>query len=128
MPMKKLSVLLMLCLMLSFAALAEADEPSSADRFLSNLSDTWDSFLDMAGDAGKDALDWAEGRVKDLSAWARENGLTDWAQGALEKIAAWADESGAAEWAEERAREIGAAFRLVSQAGTGTRVEVPPLE
>ena len=104
--MKKLSVLLALCLMLSSAALAGADEPSSADRFLSNLSDTWDSFLDMAGDAGESALDWAEGRVKDLSAWARENGLTDWAQGALDKFTAWADESGASEWAQERAREI----------------------
>lgn len=106
MPMKKLSVLLMLCLMLSFAALAEADEPSSADRFLSNLSDTWDSFLDMADDAGKDAAEWVEGKVGDLTAWARESGLTDWARDTLNEFTAWVDEAGITNWAAEKAQDL----------------------
>ncbi len=113
--MKKRSFILALCLMLLSAAFAEAGPRSSADRFLSNLSDTWDSFLDMAGDAGKSAVDWAEssgvadwveGKVDDLSAWARENGLTDWARDALEEITSWADESGLSEWTAMRAQEI----------------------
>ena len=103
--MKQIALVLILCLALSSAGLAEA---SSADRFLSNLSDTWDSFLDMAEDAGDSVTqwadesgvtEWAENAASDLADWARENGLTDWAEGALKDLSAWFDEAGIADWA-----------------------------
>lgn len=110
--MKKFSLILVLCLALSPVSLAE---PSSADRFLSSLSDTWDAFLDMTEDAGKGVVqwaedsgvaEWAEGAVNDVSAWFRENGLTDWARDTLDSLKTWFDESGIAEWAEGTSEEI----------------------
>lgn len=81
---------------------AEAVEPTaleaSAAEFLSNLSDTWDSFLNMAGEAGKSVSQWTEGtgvteRVEkaagDLSAWAEESGLKSWAESAIDDFSAW---------------------------------------
>lgn len=109
--MKRFISVLVACVILAPACIAE----SSADRFLSSLSDTWDSFLDMAGDAGKGALKWAEEKgvtawveeaAGDISAWARENGLTDWATDALGRLSDWFDESGIAEWATDTSREI----------------------
>ncbi len=104
-----LALALVFCLALSPACLAE---PSSSDEFLSNLSKTWDSFLDMAGDAGKEAADWAVdsgladwagGAASDLSAWAEEAGLTEWAQDALSEVSEWYAQSGITEWAQDTA-------------------------
>ena len=114
--MKKKSILILvfLLMLLSFA-FAESEPQSSTDRFLSNLSDTWDSFLDMAGDAGNrvsgwmeesGVTDWVENKIGDISAWAKENGLTDWAENALNDLATLVDESEITEWATEQAQEI----------------------
>jgi len=108
---KRSILILLACLILSPTCCAE----SSADRFFSNLSDTWDSFLDLAEDTGKEALQWAEDngivgwvedRASDVSAWAKENGLTDWAESTLDEVSAWFDRSGIAEWATGTSREI----------------------
>ena len=104
--MKRIALLIAVCVALSPACLAES---SSADRFLSSLSDTWDAFLDLAGDAGQSVSEWAEesgvtewvdGAVGSVTAWADEIGLTAWAQGAIDDISAWADESGFTEMAQ----------------------------
>lgn len=88
---------------------------SSTDRFLSSFSDTWDSFLDMAEDAGKGAAmwaeesgvtEWVEGKARDIAAWAQENGLTDWAKETLSELTTWFDETGIAEWTSATSREI----------------------
>lgn len=109
--MKKIALILVICIVLSPACLAEG---SSAQRFLSNLSDTWDSFLDMADDAGQSVSQWAdesgvtgwvEGTVNDVAAWADESGLTGWAQDALDDISAWADDIGFTEWAQQVSAE-----------------------
>ena len=114
--MKKYSILaIVLALTLVSFASAESDLRSSTDRFLSNLSDTWDSFLDMADDAGKSVSGWAEEsgvtdwideKVGDISAWAKENGLTEWAQNSLDELSALLDESGLSEWAAEKAQDL----------------------
>lgn len=110
--MKRIAILLIVCLMLSPAALAQT---SSTDRFLSGLSQTWNAFLDMAGDAGRDASRWAEesgitgwvdGAASDISAWAKESGLTDWAETTLTNLTGWLDESGIAGWAEDTSRNL----------------------
>ena len=110
--MKKIICAMVLCAILSPACLAEA---SSTDRFLSNLSDTWDAFLDMAEDAGKGiskwagesgVTEWAESRARDIAAWAKESGLTDWAANAHDAVTTWFDETGIAGWAEGTSREI----------------------
>ena len=110
--MKRIAVLLSICLVLSSVCFAEE---TSANRFLSNLSETWDSFLDMAEDAGKEAyswaeesgiVDWVEDKAGDIAGWARENGLTDWAEDTLEDIISWFDESGISDWAEGTSQEI----------------------
>lgn len=110
--MKQIAWILVFGMVLSPACLAET---SSADRFLSNLSDTWDSFLDMTGDAWQDVTDWAEesgvadwveGATQSASEWARENGLTDWANDALQSIGAWYQASGISEWSAEASQRI----------------------
>ncbi|MDO4866959.1 MAG: hypothetical protein Q4C10_10440 [Clostridia bacterium] len=109
--MKKMALILIFCLVLSPVCLAEV---SSAQRFLSNLSSTWDSFLDMAEDAGESVSQWAdesgvtgwvEGAVNDVTAWADGSGLTSWAQGALNDISAWAGDIGFTEWAQRVSAE-----------------------
>ena len=114
--MRRTAFMLILCLVLSPACLAEA---SSAERFLSNLSETWDSFLDMAEDAGKGAAEWAEasgvaewaeGAANGIAAWAKESGLTDWAEGALNEVTGWVQSSGIAEWATETSEDVRAFF------------------
>lgn len=109
--MKRIALALAFCLLLSSAGLAE----SSTDRFLSNLSDTWNSFVDMVGDAGKQAEEWANetgvtqwvgDRANDVATWAKDSGLTDWANDALGQMSAWYEGSGIAEWAEGTSREI----------------------
>ena len=104
--MKRTILILVICLVLSPVCFAEA---TPGEQFLSNLSATWDSFLDMAEDAGNSVSEWAnesgvtewvEGAVNDVAAWADESGLTAWAQGALEDISTWVDDTGLAEWAQ----------------------------
>ena len=115
--MRKLAFLLLLCLALSPACLAE---PSSADRLLSGLSQSWDALRDMAGEAGAAVSTWAEesgvnawaeDTAGEISAWARENGLTEWTEGAMRDIAAWLDESGIAEWASGTSRDLQTFFK-----------------
>lgn len=109
--MKRIALILALCLSLSPVCIAE----SSTDRFLSDLSDTWGSFLDMVGDAGKGISEWAEesgvtewveGKVDDLAAWAKENGLADWANDTLGQLTTWFDETGISEWATDTSRKM----------------------
>lgn len=110
--MKRIAIFLSICLVLSPVCFAEE---SSANRFLSSLSETWDSFLDMAEDAGKEAYNWAEesgvtdwieDKAGDLADWARENGLTDWAEDTLKDITSWFDESGIVDWAAGASQDI----------------------
>ena len=110
--MKRMICVLVICLMLSSACIAEQ---SSTDRFLSGLSDTWGAFLDMAQDAGNGVSRWAEesgvtgwieGAVGDVTAWADDNGLTDWAKGALNDVQTWFDDTGITDWANGTSREI----------------------
>lgn len=109
--MKHIITILILCVMLVPAGMAE----SSTDRFLSSLSDTWDSFLDMAEDAGRGAArwaeesgvtEWAEGKANDIAAWAKANGLTDWARETIGDLTAWFDKTGITEWATGASQEF----------------------
>ena len=109
--MKRIIIVLILFAMLVPICKAE----SSTDRFLSQISDTWDSFLDMAKDAGKGAAkwaeesgvtEWAEGKANDIAVWAKENGLTDWAQETLSDLTTWFDETGITEWASNTSQEF----------------------
>ncbi len=109
--MKKTATILILCLLLSPACLAE----SSTDQFLSGLSDAWNGLVGMVGDAGDSVSQWAEdsgvapwlrGAADDISKWASENGLTDWANGALNEVTNWFNESGIAEWTAGASRDI----------------------
>ena len=109
--MKKIALILALCVALSPACLAE----DAADRFVAGLSQAWDAFLDMAEEAGSDVSQWAqepgvtewvEGKAGDIAAWAQENGLTDWAQDTLSGLSEWFDASGIAEWATGTSQEI----------------------
>ncbi len=110
--MKRIALILALCLLLSPACVAET---SHAEDFVNNLSKTWDSFLGMAADAGQAAsewvedsgiTEWAQGAADDIAAWADDAGLTEWAQGALEDVTAWYGESGIGEWAEGAAAQL----------------------
>lgn len=110
--MKRIALMLALVLALAPACLAEG---SSADRFVSSLSETWNAFVDMARDAGDDVArwaedsgvaEWAQGAADDIAAWAQENGLTDWAQNTADALSAWFDESGLKEWASDTAGEF----------------------
>ena len=118
--MKCIITVLILCVMLVPICKAE----SSTERFLSNLSDTWDSFLDMAEDAGKDATKWAEGsgvtewakgKANDIAVWAKENGLTDWAQETLSDLTAWFDETEITGWASNTRPAIEACLTEAGQ-------------
>lgn len=111
--MKRIACILILCIALSSAGMAETT--SSGDRLVSGLSQAWDALLEMAGDAGKSVSEWAEssgvakwaeGAAKDISAWAEENGLTAWAQDTLDTIVSWYEGSGIGEWASGAAQDI----------------------
>ena len=94
--MKKLAVLLALCLALCPVGLAE-EKPSAADEFLSNLSKTWDSFLDMTVEAGKG-----------VAQWAQDSGVTQWAQETAEGVSQWAQDTAkdVMNWAGETAQNV----------------------
>jgi len=103
--MKRIVLILMLALSLSSAALAET---SSTDELLDNLSKTWNSFVKVAGEKGRDISEWAEksgvkqwaeGAIDDVNAWIEGSGLSDWAQDTLSELTSWADAYGISEWA-----------------------------
>ena len=110
--MKRFTLFLALCLLLSPACVAET---SHAEEFVNNLSATWDSFLGMASDAEQAVTDWADesgvtewaqGAAEDITAWVNESGLSDWAQSAMDELSSWADDSGLKEWAEQTAADL----------------------
>ena len=110
--MKQIALILILCVFLSPACLAET---SHAEDFMTNLSRTWDSFLGMASDAGEvvtdwandsGIADWASGALQDISDWAEGSGLTEWANGALRDISDWVDDAGIVDWAREAAAQL----------------------
>ena len=110
--MKRIAVIVMICMVLSSVCIAEEN---STDRFLNDLSETWNAFLDMANDAGKGIGQWAEdsgvtqwveGAANDVSKWAQESGITDWADETLGELTKWYDESGLAEWTAEASQNI----------------------
>ena len=109
---RTLILMLAVGLALSASCLAEA---SSGERFRANLSATWDSLLDMAGEAGENISDWAEDsgvtdwveeKAGEISAWADDIGLAEWAQGALEDVSDWYEASGLREWTRETADQF----------------------
>ena len=110
--MKRIAVLLIISVILSGVCIAEEN---STDRFLNDFSEAWNSFLDMANDAGKGIdrwaeesgiTQWAEGAANDVSKWAQENGITDWANDTLGELTKWYDESGIAEWTAEASQNV----------------------
>ncbi len=101
--MKRFALVLALCFALFPVCRAEA---SSTDRFLSSLSETWDSFLGMAEDAGKGVSRWAEGALEDLSDWYGESGVAEWAQGALADLNSWYELSVVGQWTRDAAEDI----------------------
>ena len=105
--MKRIVLILMLALSLSTAALAET---SSTDDFLESLSKTWNSFVKVAEEKGRDisqwveksgVKEWVEGAIENVNAWVEGSGLADWAQNTLSELTAWADAYGISEWAEQ---------------------------
>lgn len=111
--MKRLSIILVVCIALSPVCLAESTSP--ADDFLAGLSQAWGGLMGMASEAGQAVSDWAdengitewiEGASQDVSAWLRDSGLTDWANSAVSDITAWANESGIVEWTESAAANL----------------------
>ncbi len=103
--MKRIVLILILMLSLSTAALAET---STTDELLENLSKTWNSFVKVAEEKGRDisqwaeksgVKEWAEGAIDDANAWVKGSGLSDWAQDTLSELTAWADAYGISEWA-----------------------------
>ena len=94
--MKRIALILALCLALTPACLAEQ---SAGEEFLENLSKTWGSFLKMGEEASQN-----------VSKWADENGVTAWAEGIGKDIAAWADENGITAWAENATKELNTLF------------------
>lgn len=110
--MKKIAWILVICMALAPACLAET---SAVDRFAGGISQAWDALMDMAGEAGESisgwvedsgVAEWVENTVNDLGAWAQENGLTDWAQNTLTELTTWFDESGLKEWTSKTAGEF----------------------
>ena len=110
--MKRTALILILCLILSPAALAEA---SHADDFIDGLTHAWNGLVGMTQDAADGVSAWADesgvtawvqGAVSDVAAWADANGVTAWAQGALNDLSAWADDSGFNEWAQNVSQQV----------------------
>ena len=110
--MRQIALVLLFCFVLTPVCFARS---SSSDRFLNNLTQTWDSFLEMTEDAGKavsewadesGVTEWAENTASDISAWAKENGLTDWAESTVKEFRTWFDESGISEWTAEASQNI----------------------
>lgn len=110
--MKRIACILILCLLLSPACLAEQ---SPADEFFGGLAQAWDGLRGMAAEAGEavsdwanetGVADWAEGAAEDVSAWLNDTGITGWAEGAARDIADWFEQSGITEWTESAAQDI----------------------
>lgn len=96
--MKRILMLILLCMAIAAGALAE--EPSAADEFLANLSATWDSLVQMGGEAVDSAAQWVS---EDLPGWVNDD-LPAWIDGAAQSIEGWLD--GAGQWTQEAADNI----------------------
>lgn len=105
--MKRIVLILIICLSLSTVGLAES---SSTDELLENLSKTWDSLVKVAEENSRSVSDWAEksgvkewaeGAIDDVNAWIAGGGLSVWADDALSELSAWADAYGFSKWAEQ---------------------------
>lgn len=96
--MKRILMLILLCMAVAAGALAE--EPSAADEFLANLSATWDSLVQMGGEAVDSASQWVS---EDLPGWVNDD-LPAWIDGAAQSIEGWLD--GAGQWTQEAADNI----------------------
>lgn len=96
--MKRILMLILLCMAVAAGALAE--EPSAADEFLANLSATWDSLVQMGGEAVDSAAQWVS---EDLPGWVNDD-LPAWIDGAAQSIEGWLD--GAGQWTQEAADNI----------------------
>ena len=77
--MKKLAVALIVVLCCTFTTtLADSRTPqSSADRFWGSLGETWDAFLDLAGEAADSAGEWLGGASENVTQYLDEN-LPSW--------------------------------------------------
>lgn len=87
--MKKLMIALLLCCM-AVTALAEAKPTptpleESAGRLWDSLGESWDAFVDFAGEAGKAASTWMEGASKDFDQFLAEN---------APEVKQWLDDAG----------------------------------
>ena len=109
--MKRFAMILVLCLLFSGTSFAET---SPTDDFLTNLSNTWNSFLVMTGEAASNVSAWAEESGvtafldetgKSIAAWADESGVSGFLSEAQQSISQWADESGFNEWAQNVSAE-----------------------
>ena len=96
--MKCILMLILLCMAIAAGALAE--EPSAADEFLANLSATWDSLVQMGGEAVDSAAQWVS---EDLAGWVNDD-VPAWIDGAAQAIEGWLD--GAGQWTQEAADNI----------------------
>ena len=113
--MKKLIFILILCIALSPACLGEEEPKSSADEFLDNLSKTWDSFVNMANDAGQGVSDWAD-----------KNGVTEWTSEASKNIQTFVEENKPAieAWLNAAGEEVAHAWDTLVNADQHTQQEV----
>lgn len=110
--MKRIAVMLIICIVLSPVCLAES---SHTDDFFAGLTQTWGALVGMAEDAGQAVSDWAdqsgvtqwaEDAAQGVTTWLQDSGVTEWAEGAVNDISAWFQSSGITEWTEGAARDI----------------------
>ena len=110
--MKRTALILILCLILSPAALAEA---SHADDFIDGLTHAWNGLVGMTQDA-------ADG----ISAWADDSGFNEWAQNVSQQVQAIIDENGPAveAWLKSAGEEVRRAWDTLTHAEQHTEEEV----
>lgn len=110
--MKRIALLLIVCLILSPACLAES---SHADDFLAGLSQAWGALEGMVSDAGQAVSDWADesgvaawtqDAVQNVSTWLDDSGVSAWAEGAAKDVSDWFESSGITEWTQGAARDV----------------------
>ena len=109
--MKRIAVILTICLLLAPASLAETTSP--ADDFISGLSQAWAGLKGMVGEATQAAAEWADdsgitewmdGAVNDVSAWLQDFDLSAWVGNAGATISTWFESAGA--WTGEAAANL----------------------
>ena len=97
--MKRILISLLLCSLIATPGLAESTS-SAADDFLANLSATWDSLVQLGGEAVDSASNWIN---NDLPYWIN-NDLPIWADSASQSIQAWLDDAG--KWTQDAAANL----------------------